>query len=179
MIRQLVTENVMLAGIGGSTGAVAGYFAAKLFIATTLVPPGLHVVMDWWMLVVSTGVALFTGLAFGLMPAFQSVKKGPRRARARLTLVAIQVAVGCVCLILSIMLTRAGRRLEALDMRIDDRRTLAIRCEIPRSNVSDIEVEHTIYQLENDMAQLPGIEAVASIGPKSHFESDNRSCGQP
>jgi predicted permease len=175
VIRQLVTENVMLAALGGSTGAAAGYFAAKLFIAMALVPPGLHVVMDWWMLVVSAGIALLTGLAFGLAPAFQSVKKGPRLARARLTLVAVQVAVGCVCLILSVMLSRAGRRLEALDMRIDDRRTLAIRCEIPGANVSNTDVEHTIYQLETDMAQLPGIDGVASIGPKSHFESD----GQP
>jgi predicted permease len=175
VIRQLVTENVMLALLGGSTGAVAGYFAAKLFIATALVPPGLHVVMDWWMLVVSAGIALLTGLAFGLAPAFQSVKKGPRLARSRLTLVAVQVAVGCVCLILSVMLSRAGRRLEALDMRIDDRRTLAVRCEIPSANVSAIEGERIVYQLENDMAQLPGIDGVASIGPKRRFESD----GQP
>jgi predicted permease len=172
LIRQLVTENVLLSALGGSTGAVAGYFAAKLFIATTLVPPGLHVVMDWWMVMVSGGIALLSGLAFGLAPAFQSVKKGPRLARARLTLVAIQVAVGCVCLILSVMLSRAGRRLEALDVHFDDRRTLAIKCEMPRASASDIDVERTVYQLENDMAELPGIDGVASIGPKSSFESD-------
>jgi hypothetical protein len=76
VIRQLMTENLVLAALGGSTGAVAGYFAAKLFIAVTVVPPGLHVVMDWWMVLVSAGVAMFTALAFGLAPAFQSVKKG-------------------------------------------------------------------------------------------------------
>lgn len=174
VIRQLVTENMMLVTVGGSTGAVAGYFAARLFIAMTIVPPGLRIVMDWWMLVVSVGIALFTGLAFGLAPAFQSVKKGPRLARARLTLVAAQVSVSCVCLILSVMLSRAGRRLETIDSRVDSRRMLAIKCDILRANVSDTDAERTIYQLENEMSQLPGIDMVASVGPRFRFESDGQ-----
>jgi predicted permease len=174
VIRQLMTENVLIAAFGGSTGAVAGYFAAKLFIVVTVVPPGLHVVMDWWMVLVSAGVAMFTALVFGLAPAFQSVKKGPRLARARLTLVAVQVGVSCVCLVLAVLLSRAGSRLEALDRRIDDRRMLAVRCGMARANVSDNEVERTIYQLENDMAQLPGIDRVASVGLKNRFESDGQ-----
>jgi predicted permease len=174
VIRQLVTENVVLASLGGSTGAVAGYFAAKLFIAVTVVPLGLHIVMDWWMVLVSAGIAMFTALAFGLAPAFQSVKKGPRLARARLTLVAVQVGVSCVCLILAVMLSRAGGRIEALDRRIDDRRMIAVRCGMSRANVSDNEVERTIYQLGNDMAQLPGIDGVASVGLKNLFESDGQ-----
>jgi hypothetical protein len=84
----------------------------------------------------------------------------------------MQVGVSCVCLILAVMLSRAGSRLEALDRRIDDRRMLAVKCSMSRANVSDIEVQSTIYQLENDMAQLPGIDGVARIGSKNRFESD-------
>ena len=67
----------------------------------------MRVVTDWRIVLASAALGLGATFAFGLAPAFQAVKRGPKATRARKILVSLQVAVSCVLLILSSFFTRA------------------------------------------------------------------------
>ena len=107
LIRQLMTENLLLAGLASIAALLVGRLAARILLRIIEAPPNLRVVTDWRIVLECAALGLGATLAFGLAPAFQIVRRGPKATRARKILVSLQVAVSCVLLILSSFLTRA------------------------------------------------------------------------
>ena len=66
LVRQLLTESLLLSGAGGALGILVGYWSKKLL------PFGQNVEMDWRVLAFVAGVSVLTGVAFGLIPALRA-----------------------------------------------------------------------------------------------------------
>ena len=78
LVRQLLTESIVLAAVGGLLGLIVGYVA--LGVLTSALPADtprlMDVHMDWRVLVFAAGLTIFTGFVFGLAPALQSSRTG-------------------------------------------------------------------------------------------------------
>lgn len=76
LVRQLITESLLLAGIGGGVGLFAGYAITRLFSATAadLIPRGTEISMDWQVIAASVALSLLAGLTFGTIPVVRVVR---------------------------------------------------------------------------------------------------------
>ncbi len=123
LIRQLLTENLILSILGGATGLVVAFWAKGLFMAFySYYYPTLDVSLDPMVLVLSGGLTLLTGILFGLAPAIQALRPnlvgtlkddgfgvGNRRSKIRATLVTGQIALSMILLVCAGLLTRSLR----------------------------------------------------------------------
>src|SRR6266404_3238245 len=123
IMRQLVTETLMLS-LGGGFGGILLAAWINAIVASTALPTDLAFVidlrLDWRVLVFAFGVSLTTGIAFGLLPALQSSRPdlvpalkdeksmaGFRRSRLRNALVVVQVALSLVLLVCAGLVIRS------------------------------------------------------------------------
>jgi predicted permease len=168
LIRQLLTESLLLSGIGGLLGLVVGYWARQLL------PFGQTVPIDWRVFAFVAGVSLVTGVAFGLVPAFRATRVdlagtmkdhsrgviGTRSVLGRVLLVA-QVAISLVLLIGAGLFLRTLGNLRAVDVGFDPHNLLVFRVN-PQLNRYDAARTALIYrQLQDGLAALPGVRSVA------------------
>ena len=147
LVRQLVLESLLLFVAGAAGGILLAYWATSL--VSTISAPGLELTLDlspdFTVVLFALGLALFTGLVFGLVPALQSSRPelvsalkdegrtGRRGARTRRAFVGVQVALSLVLLAAGGLLVRslleanrmsagfepAGVRLVFLDLSLD------------------------------------------------------------
>jgi len=101
LLRQLITECLLLACLGATAGVAMSQAAVKAFLIYSQAPPAIQPVIDYR---VFAFIALLTCLAtllFGLLPSLRSSRQHFRSGRLRTALVAIQVAASCVLLVFS------------------------------------------------------------------------------
>ena len=187
LVRQLMTESLVLALLGGGCGLLLAFWAQRGLVAFLPqlpfpVTPALGLSLDPRVLLFTLGVALLTGLLFGLAPAFASVKpemvsalKGTgnaqaaagRRMGARGALVAAQVALSLVALIAAALFLRSLGAASRIDPGYDPDRLLAISFDVGFAGLDPTRGRQAIRSIEERVAALPGIEAVsvAQAGP--------------
>jgi len=129
MIRQLLTESVLLSAAGGLAGLFLAWLALGplLQLAADSVPQGMPITVDGWVLLFTAAVSLLTGLFFGLVPALRTARldlretlneggrgatAGPGQQRLRGLLVASEIALAVLLLIGSGLLLRSFTRLQ-------------------------------------------------------------------
>jgi putative ABC transport system permease protein len=136
IIRQLVTESVVLAVAGAAAGLLLAWWGSASLLALT--PPDIAAISrsgsDGRVLLFTLGIALAVGIAFGLVPAMELSRdqltdvlaeggtrsSGSRRSsRTRDTLVALEIAVAVVLLVGSMLLVRSFTALTRVDTGID------------------------------------------------------------
>jgi predicted permease len=126
--RQLLTESTLLALAGGALGLLVGWLVRGLLVAFTarFTPRAEEIAIDGVVLAFTFGVAVFTGLLFGLLPALTrrsdaSVKDaghrtvGSRSLGARNALIVAQVAISFVLLVGAGLLVRSFIKLQQVD----------------------------------------------------------------
>ncbi len=128
IVRQLLTESVVLSLIGGAFGIALGSIGIRVLLATggnVNIPRtgagGAGVSMDWRVVLFTVGISIFTGIIFGLIPAFEASRtdlnsslkeasgrsgSGFRQNKARSVLVVVETALALVLLIGSALLIR-------------------------------------------------------------------------
>ena len=132
VVRQMLTESVLLAGVGGAAGVALAALATALLpsIDVTASLPGLDPKLNLRVLVFATGLTAVTGVAFGLAPAFQAsstaviealkpgVRVNPRSRRwpLRQALVVVQVAMSMVLLTGAALTLRTLQNLRSLPL---------------------------------------------------------------
>src|SRR5438552_11324714 len=140
IVRQLLTESLILATAGGALGLMTAWQGTDLLVA--LSPPELlgpsNVKMNAAVLFFTLGVSLLTGILFGLLPAFEatrvdlhdSLKEGgknvggsARSHRLRGAFVATEIALALVLLIGASLLIKSFARLQAVDPGFDASRS--------------------------------------------------------
>jgi putative ABC transport system permease protein len=176
IVRQLVTESVVLAVAGGALGVLLSYWAVDLLVA--LEPAGLPrldaIAVDARVLAFGFGVALLTGVGFGLVPALhvsQGVeadalrhgsgtvtRTGPQRTLA--ALVTVQVAMALVLFAGAGLLLNAFWRLNAVAPGFDPRGVLTFRLELPPARYATLDAQNRYREaLLGELATLPGVKA--------------------
>jgi putative ABC transport system permease protein len=131
MVRQLLTESVLLSTAGGAVGLLLAWAALGplLRLAADSVPPGAPIALDRWVLVFTAGISLLTGILFGIVPAMRTAKQdlretlnegtrgstaGPGQHRLRGALVAMEIALAVLLLVGSGLLLRSFSRLQEI-----------------------------------------------------------------
>lgn len=177
LIRQLLTESIVLAGIGGVMGTLVA--KAAINVAKILGPSSIprldEAGLDLRVLLFALGATLLTGILFGLAPAagaarenlVESLKDGGRRAssnpavqKARNSLLISQIALALVLVIATGLLTRTFYRLLGVDPGFHATHVLTFELSLPVSRYPDQSNIVALYQeVLRRLRSLPGVQA--------------------
>jgi len=179
--RQLLTESVILALLGGSVGVVFAVFTHWLLLGFEpgIIPRAEELSIDGWALVFAMAVALLTGFLFGLFPALQGTRvdlqdalktgggkgmtAGRRQTQMRGGLVTAQLALATVLLCGAGLLIRSMAELRRVDPGFDTTRTLAARAFLDGNRFTDEEsIRNYFSQVQERIATVPGVRAVGA-----------------
>ena len=180
LARQLLTEGVLLALIGGFAGLLLaswGTEALAAFIPTDLLPRAGDISFDWRVLTFALAAAVLTGLIFALAPAVNAARVdvnhalkqgggkgaiGGDRGRMRSALVVSEIALALVLLIGAGLLIRTFVSLRQVDPGFDPRNVLTFEVAPngQRYNTTASHVDYSQRALER-VKGIPGVEAAA------------------
>ncbi len=190
IVRQLLTESTVLALAGGAFGALLAWWGLKALLAVNpdAIPRLEFVGIDTTVGLATLGIALATGLVFGLAPAMRmvrpelqsSLKEGTRggsvgRAQQRLgrTLVAAEIALAVVVVIGAALLVRSFRTLRGVDPGFDAAHVLAVDLAIPAARYDDAATTTFYRRLVERVGALPGVTIAAASSDLPPVASGN------
>ncbi|HTG14979.1 MAG TPA: ABC transporter permease [Blastocatellia bacterium] len=179
LIRQLLTESVLLSSVSGTLGVVLALWGVDSLAAASRawLPRAEGIKIDATVLLFTLGVSLLTAILFGLAPALrassgqlsEALKEGGQRAghgrdRLRSLLVVSEVALSLVLLVGAGLLIKSFVRLLSVDKGFDPRQVLALDLSLPESKYAEPPQQAQFFQqvLER-VAALPGVEGAASV----------------
>ncbi|HLL75966.1 MAG TPA: ABC transporter permease [Pyrinomonadaceae bacterium] len=175
IVRQMLTESVLLSVVGGLCGLGLASWGVDLLLALepANLPRQSDIRLDWRVLAFTLGVSGLTGLVFGLAPAWNAarvdaqsaLKEGGRgtvggRSWLRGALVAAELALAVVLLVGAGLLVKSFARLRSVEPGFNPDNLLAMRMELPQSDYKEIpkQTEFRRRVLES-LNTLPGVEA--------------------
>lgn len=184
LVRQLLTESLLLAACGGLVGIAVAYGGIRLF--QSLLPPNLaNLVVTFFGIEMSPEVlafivllSAFTAVAFGAWPALsasrpditQLLKEGDSRSskgagiRGRGALLVVELALAVVLLISAGLLIRSFVSLQTLHPGFEAEQVLTAALELPEQSYPTPESRRTAMRaLRNELANLPGSESVGAV----------------
>jgi len=181
LIRQHLTESLVLGLIGGAAGLLIAFWMVDVLIG--FAPKGTprleEIGIDKVVLAFTFGVALLTGIAFGLAPALLSsranlsnaLKEGGRDARSssgshrvRSALVVSEVALALMLLVGAGLLIRSFVKLQQVDPGFDPKNVLRVDVGVPRARYATApRVAEFFKQLVDRVSALPGVEAAGGV----------------
>src|SRR3984893_16455976 len=193
LLRQTLTESVLLALIGGVAGTLLAVWGLDLLrvLGSTTVPRIAEANLDLRVLFVTLVVSVGTGILFGLIPALSSVKpeltealkeggrgstSGVRRNRVRNALVIFEIALALVLLVGSGLLLKSFIRLQNVNPGFDPRNVLTMEVSLPVAKYARGRPVADFYaELIRRVRVIPGVEAagLTSILPLSGTNSDS------
>ncbi len=185
LIRQLLTESIVLAGIGGVSGLGLVPFALHgiTLLGATALPRLADIQLDGRVLFFTVAISIGTGLLFGLAPALQVGRSSPQeelkdgghgssegggKGRLRRILIVCETAFCLVLLVGACLLMRSFLHVLAIDLGFDADRVLTMSISLPQQKYgSDSQVRNFYNEIVSRIAQLPGVSAagVASTLP--------------
>src|SRR5215813_9139040 len=174
LVRQLVTESVLLAALGAALGIVMAFWGTNLVAAQ--LPDGIprlqEAKVDVPVLLFTLAVSLLTGMLFGLAPALQAshpnltegLKEGDRgssgrRQRLRSVLVVGEVALTMTLLVGAGLLIQSFRRVLEVDPGFTAQNLLTMQVSV--NNPDGQQVANFFEQLQQNVRNLPGVKSVA------------------
>ncbi len=189
LISQILTESVLLAGVGGALGLLLAYAADRLLTVETAhyhrfsVPNASVINIDWRVLFYSLAVTFATGIIFGLAPALissktdlnESLKEGgvtstaeSGRRRLRNGLVISEVALALVLLTGAGLLIRTFLRLLQVDLGFDPTNVVTMEIDLPHYKYPDPAQQSLFFrQLLGRIQSTPGVTAAGIEQPGS------------
>lgn len=194
LMRQLLTESILLGGAGGGVGLLLALWGMKPLVA--LMPSDLYgaknIEIDGKVLGFTVGVSLLTGLVFGLVPALHatrtdlnvSLKGGgrggtgeARRNRPTRFLVTFEIALSLVLLIGAGLMIKSFVRLEQVNPGFETRNVVTLRLSLPATRYPDSQSRATFFQqVVSRLQSLPGVLAAGAVS-RLPLTSGNSSRG--
>jgi putative ABC transport system permease protein len=182
VVRQLLTESVLLSLAGGALGLVLAVWWSDLLIALGKdnIPRALHVGLDWRVLGFTFLVSIVTGIVFGLVPAVHSSKteltetlkegargsgEGARRNRVRGLLVVTELAIAVVLLVGAGLLIQSLWRLQNVSPGFESQNLLTFVVGIPEVKYPTEKQDQFFRDLVTRLQALPGVRSAGSIIP--------------
>ncbi len=179
LVRQLLTESLVLAAIGAGLGVLFAQWGTRLIVSLlsrNTNPLWLDLSVDWRMLAFTGAVAILTGVVFGIVPALRAAGVNPQSAmhgggrgiadeRRRFplakTLVIGQVALSLTLLIAAGLLLGSFRRLTAIDLGFRSENVLIVNADISHAGLAE-DARNGMYQsLIERLQAIPGARFVA------------------
>jgi len=184
IVRQLVTESVMLSALGGALGIPIAYWGAHLivsFVSNNQVRPmAIAAGVDWRVLAFTAAVSILTGVIFGLPPAFRGarvdltpalkegfgVSAGGGHARGRWfsagnALVVAQVALAIVVLVGAGLLVRTLANLRNIDVGFDAHNIVIFSIDPTLAGYKDAQIDSFYRDLQGRLSDTPGVKSAS------------------
>jgi predicted permease len=184
IVRQLLTESVMLSALGGVLGILFAYWGAHAivtFVSSNQTRPlGFATGVDLRVLGFTVAVSLFTGILFGVAPAFRSARvdltpalkegegssagtghSGARWFSAGNALVVMQVALAVVVLVGAGLLVRTLANLRNVDMGFDAHNILIFGIDPTLAGYKGAQVDSLYRDLQGRLAETPGVKSAS------------------
>ena len=177
LVRQLLTESVLLSCIGGAVGVLLAVWILRVLLA--LKPPidfplALDVNLDWRVLLFSLAVSLVAGAVFGLAPALQATRPNLSRAlkdtaaqggavktRLRSVLVVAQISISLIVLIAAGLVVRTLQQLQTMNPGFNPENALTMSFDLGLQGYDEARGQQFYRQLTERVQSLPGVESVA------------------
>jgi putative ABC transport system permease protein len=177
VLRQVLTETVLLALMGGALGLICAHFGVRLIVAflADKLPRSIEVGLDSQVLAFAAVISLATGILAGMLPALrltrsntnEALKQGLGRTDAdssghgtRSTLVVLEVALSLVLLIGAGLMIRSFRRLLAVSPGFDPHRVLTMTAAVSMAKFpSPAEQVRFFERVLERVRALPGVES--------------------
>jgi putative ABC transport system permease protein len=186
VVRQLLTESLLLAAIGGAAGLLIGVWAvdALVAMAPANAPRVEEIGLDRTVFAFAALLTVVTGVLFGLVPALQSSKtevtgalkdgarggSGSSGRTLRRTLIAVEIALALMLLTGGGLLLQTFVKLQSADLGFNPENVLAGFLNPPRTSYDTAAKHRVLYgQVLEQAAAIPGVEkaALASVLPLS------------
>jgi predicted permease len=184
ILRQLLTESVLLSVVGGAFGILLGYLGASalaVFLSNNwYLPVEVDVHPDAYVLVFTALVSILTGIAFGLAPAFSSKRPDfvpalkqtsggapstpGRRITLGSTLVVVQVALAMLVLAGTGLLVRTLSNLKAENIGFDPQNLVVFQVDASYSKRSGENLQALYRDVQDRLSSLPGVISASSSG---------------
>jgi predicted permease len=177
LIRQLLTESLLLALAGGAAGLIFAIWIIDFVVALKPpidIPLWINLRVDWRVLLFSLLASLATSLLFGLVPALQATKAdivpalkdtasqaGHRRSWLRSGLVVAQVAFSLFLLIAAGLIVRALQQLQEIGPGFDTRNGLVMSFDLSLQGYDQARGEQFHRQLKERVESLPGVSSAS------------------
>ena len=188
IIRQLLTESVLLSLLGGALGLLFAVWGKSLVegLALEVAPMLASIEIDVRVLAFTFALSIVTGILFGLAPALQTsktnlsdaLKEGGRqansntsRARLRNTLVVAEIAMTLILLVCAGLLLKTVMRLQKVNTGFNPQHILTMDMGLPSAKYPKREDWRTFYKQAVDRIEtLPGVKAagITSVLPLSN-----------
>ena len=174
LVRQLLTESLMLAVMGAALGFIIGPWAQRLLPGSL----GAPVALDWRMLSFLGGITVLTALVFGTLPALRStainvnaaLKQSSRsvvssRSVMGRALLVVQVGISLVLLIGAGLFLRTVQNLRAVDVGFNTQNLVIFRVSPPVAGYDQKRAERLWGDILDRVATVPGIKSVSVSNP--------------
>ena len=184
LVRQLLTESLVLSVVGGVAGVLLAWWTLNLFLSVVFVRYGgaemeriaLDLTPDWRVLIYSFGLALLSGIAFGLVPALRATRPdligvikaegatatgGSARSRLSSALVVAQVSICFVLLIPAGLLLRSVQLNLTTDPGYEAKNLLSVGYSLELSGYDEERAKIFQQQLMTRLAALPAVKSVS------------------
>jgi macrolide transport system ATP-binding/permease protein len=188
IIRQLLTESILLAGLGGLVGLAVAYAGAHMLLALAF-PGAQNVPIDAApsprVILFAFGLSLVTGILFGVAPAWIAAQAQPAealRSGTRTTtggasilqrsLVILQASLSLVLLVGAGLFAQSLNKLESSDMHLDSKNRYIIHFNPQAAGYSQTQVEALYRTIEDQFHMLPGVVKVG-ISTYTPMEDNN------
>jgi len=184
IIRQLLTESVLLSVAGGTLGLFLGYMSLHALLAINpghiprIGPQGSEVTLDWRVFVFTLLISLFTGILFGLIPAFNASRSdlsaalresgarsgaGLRQNKARSILVITEMALALVLLVGAALMIRTFIELRAVNPGFDAHNVLIMDMSLTGMRFEkSAAVAQVVHEAQQRIESMPGVTTVST-----------------
>ena len=176
IVRQVLTESLMLSTLGGAAGLVLGYLGRNLLphlFSSNWGPATVSTRFDWRVFLFTLAIALLTGLGFGIVPAWQAtrttVNNGLKNSEITVThrrkglagkaLVIFQVSLCMLLLVGAGLFVRTLANLNAVDPGFSKQGLLLFAIDPPKNRYPSPKNTEAIRLLEERVSSIPGVEA--------------------
>jgi putative ABC transport system permease protein len=189
LIRQLLTESILLALIAGGIGVLLATWGTSALVALSpdSLPRAREIGFDWRVLAFTGVIALTTGIVFGLLPAIwgprvdltDALKEGSRGStggsgRLRKLLVVAEVALSVMLLVGAGLMVRSFSHLRSVNpgFRTDHALTLRVSLPVPNSQISAADEDRFMSFFDRALARLSELPGVTAAGAANMIPLD-------
>jgi putative ABC transport system permease protein len=192
LLRQLLTESMLLAIIAGGIGVLLATWGTTALVALSpdSLPRAREIGFDWRVLAFTGGIALTTGIVFGLMPAIwgprvdltNALKEGSRGStsgggRLRKLLVVVEVALSVMLLVGAGLMLRSFSHLRNVNpgFRTDHALTLRVSLPVPDGRITAADEDRFMSFFDRTLARLSTLPGVTATGAANMIPLDGNS----
>ena len=177
LVRQLLTENVLLSLFGGAAGFWVAIWIINFVVAfkpSIDFPLTVELAVDWRVLFFTAGLSLLTGAIFGLAPALQATKptltsalkdttaqSGRSHSRLRSSLVVAQLAISLMILIGAGLVGRSFRQLKTTNPGFDPQNALTLSLDVGLQGYDEAKGQDFYRRLIERLQSMPGVKSAA------------------